>query len=310
MRTAKAIARQYGLALVDDWPMPTLELHCFVVGVPADASAEVVLEQLGRDARVEWAQPVHLYRALGRNDRYYALQTAAQSSAPGRGARHRHRPPRARRGDRQRRRRAAPRPPRPACRCAELRRPRRPARRAAWNRRCRRHRGESRQRHRHRRSGARRHTDGAARLLGGGCKRRNLVQQLHAGQGRTIRAAPSGAGAELQSERTARRASGAAPRPRTRPGSHNRGRSRSRRRRCGLPRVARLGHPSGCTGCSRGHPGGAQGAAGSSRWPHRVQRARTDACCSRPGTISSPPLPGAGGDSCPGIPWPLPTSAV
>jgi subtilisin family serine protease len=77
VRTAKAIARQYGLALVDDWPMPTLELHCFVVELPPDASADAVLEQLGRDARLEWAQPVHLYRALGRNDRYYPLQTAA-----------------------------------------------------------------------------------------------------------------------------------------------------------------------------------------------------------------------------------------
>jgi len=79
VRTAEAIARQYGLVLVDNWPMPTLELHCFVVSVPSDASAETVLEQLGRDARVEWAQPMHLYRTLARNDRYYSLQTAAQA---------------------------------------------------------------------------------------------------------------------------------------------------------------------------------------------------------------------------------------
>jgi subtilisin family serine protease len=78
-RTAKAIARQYGLVLVDDWPMPTLELHCFVVSVPADASAETVLERLGHDPRVEWVQPMHLYRTLARNDRYYSLQTAAQA---------------------------------------------------------------------------------------------------------------------------------------------------------------------------------------------------------------------------------------
>ena len=79
MRNAKAIAREYGLAVVDDWPMPSLELHCFVVDVPADASVEAVLERLGRDKRVEWAQPVHMYRTLGHNDRYYPLQTAAQT---------------------------------------------------------------------------------------------------------------------------------------------------------------------------------------------------------------------------------------
>ncbi len=79
MRNAKAIARQYGLELVDDWPMPTLELHCFVVALPADASVEAVLEQLGHDERVQWAQPMHLYRTLGHNDPYYALQTAAQT---------------------------------------------------------------------------------------------------------------------------------------------------------------------------------------------------------------------------------------
>jgi subtilisin family serine protease len=79
VRNAEAIARQYGLALLDDWPMPSLELHCFVVGLPPDTSAEAVLAELARDTRVEWAQPVHLYRALGHNDRYYPLQIAAQA---------------------------------------------------------------------------------------------------------------------------------------------------------------------------------------------------------------------------------------
>ena len=79
MRSAKAIAQDYGLAVVDDWPMPALEMHCFVVAMPEGASIDAVLEQLGRDKRVQWAQPVHLYRTLGHNDRYYPLQTAAQT---------------------------------------------------------------------------------------------------------------------------------------------------------------------------------------------------------------------------------------
>ena len=77
-------------------------------------------------------------RALGRNDRYYPLQTAAltlrldevHAIATGRRV--------ARRGDRQRRGCAAPRPQRTARRRAELRGPRRAARRSAWDRRCRR----------------------------------------------------------------------------------------------------------------------------------------------------------------------------
>ena len=130
-------------ALVDDWPMPTLELHCFVVSVPADASAEAVLEQLGRDARVEWAQPMHLYRTLGAQRPLLFAADRGADPAAGRGARHRHRSSRACRGDRQRRRRAAPRPRRSACRRAELRGPRRAARRSAWDRGCRRDRRES-----------------------------------------------------------------------------------------------------------------------------------------------------------------------
>lgn len=80
-RLARRIARQYGLALVDDWPMPMIGMDCFVMAVPGGRSTVEAAKQVSHDADVAWSQPVELYTAQGEpashRDPLYAAQPAA-----------------------------------------------------------------------------------------------------------------------------------------------------------------------------------------------------------------------------------------
>ncbi|HSC65500.1 MAG TPA: S8 family serine peptidase [Caldimonas sp.] len=75
---ALALARRSGLALATGWPMPLLGLDCYVMDVPAPLRAGDVAAQLARDARVEWAQPMNVFRSLGHDDPLFAMQPAAR----------------------------------------------------------------------------------------------------------------------------------------------------------------------------------------------------------------------------------------
>lgn len=77
-RVAAALAREYGLALGSDWPMPAIGLDCFVMEGAPDRSPERIAEALSRDPRVEWAQPNRLFHAMGGNDPLYPLQPGAR----------------------------------------------------------------------------------------------------------------------------------------------------------------------------------------------------------------------------------------
>jgi subtilisin family serine protease len=81
-RLARTIAHQYGLALVDDWPMPMAGIDCFIMAVPAGRATQDMAQQLSRDSRVAWSQPVQLYAAQAtgvvHNDPLYLAQPAAR----------------------------------------------------------------------------------------------------------------------------------------------------------------------------------------------------------------------------------------
>jgi subtilisin family serine protease len=81
-RLARRIARDYGLKLVDDWPMPMMGLDCFVMAVNDGRSAQAAVEQVSRDSAVAWSQPVSIYRAQStppsHNDPLYLAQPAAK----------------------------------------------------------------------------------------------------------------------------------------------------------------------------------------------------------------------------------------
>jgi Subtilase family len=61
-RLAARVARDQRLQLLNDWPVPSLGLDCFVMGLPVDLSATQAIAALSSDTRVVWAQPVHVFR--------------------------------------------------------------------------------------------------------------------------------------------------------------------------------------------------------------------------------------------------------
>lgn len=72
---ARALARRYHLVLLDDWPIPALDVDCFVMQATDRADARL-LQRLAADPRVASAQPMHLFRALGARDPLLILPPA------------------------------------------------------------------------------------------------------------------------------------------------------------------------------------------------------------------------------------------
>lgn len=76
-RVAQELAREYGLQLVNSWPMPALGLDCFVMRANAGLSTEQLAQRLAHDKRVESAQPMQRFHVLASNDPLYPLQPTA-----------------------------------------------------------------------------------------------------------------------------------------------------------------------------------------------------------------------------------------
>ena len=81
-RLARAIARDHRLTFLDGWPMPMIGVDCFIMGVPDGRSTTAAADELSRDAKVAWAEPVQLYQAQGAsaqpNDPLFPAQPAAR----------------------------------------------------------------------------------------------------------------------------------------------------------------------------------------------------------------------------------------
>ncbi|GLQ88343.1 S8 family peptidase [Dyella flagellata] len=75
---ARSLARQYGLQLVDSWPMPALGLDCFVMRLPSGMSASNVVQALSHDTRVESAESRQTFHTLANDDPLYSLQPTAK----------------------------------------------------------------------------------------------------------------------------------------------------------------------------------------------------------------------------------------
>jgi subtilisin family serine protease len=76
---AERLANQYGLKIIDGWPMPALGVDCFVMVAPGNASLAQIVEKLSLDPRVESAQSMQLFRVLAYNDPLYPLQPSAKA---------------------------------------------------------------------------------------------------------------------------------------------------------------------------------------------------------------------------------------
>ncbi|MGN6513835.1 MAG: S8 family peptidase [Lysobacteraceae bacterium] len=67
-RAARALAAAQGLRLRDDWPMPALQVDCFVLEAPDADSAARAARALARDPRVDSVEPMQEFRVLGGGD--------------------------------------------------------------------------------------------------------------------------------------------------------------------------------------------------------------------------------------------------
>jgi hypothetical protein len=81
-RLARRIARQYGMTLVDNYPMPLIGVDCFIMAIAPGRSTDEAIAQVSRDSRVSWSQHVTEFETQGapsaHNDPLYAAQPAAR----------------------------------------------------------------------------------------------------------------------------------------------------------------------------------------------------------------------------------------
>ncbi len=76
-RVAEELAAKFKLQLVNDWPMPSLGVDCFVMEAPSDVTMGKLVEEISLDARVEWAQSMNLFYLRSHNDPLFPLQPTA-----------------------------------------------------------------------------------------------------------------------------------------------------------------------------------------------------------------------------------------
>jgi len=77
-KLANRIARDAGLSLVDDWPLPLIDLNCFVMAVLEGRSVAEVVEAVSRDPDVVFAEPMRVYQTQADTGPYDDPMYAAQ----------------------------------------------------------------------------------------------------------------------------------------------------------------------------------------------------------------------------------------
>ena len=81
-RYARRIAKKYGLAFVEYWPMPSIKMDCFVMVNKTGKSTEELIAELQKDPRINWAEPMQEYETLAQTgsnkDPLYTLSPAAE----------------------------------------------------------------------------------------------------------------------------------------------------------------------------------------------------------------------------------------
>ena len=77
-RVAEGLAAQFKLRVVDDWPMPSLGVDCFVMEAPENVAVEQLVESMALDPRVESVQRMNLFHGLSHNDPLFPLQPTAK----------------------------------------------------------------------------------------------------------------------------------------------------------------------------------------------------------------------------------------
>jgi hypothetical protein len=78
-RIASEVASAHALLVESEWPMPSLGVDCFLMKAPPDRPLQALLDELAKDSRTAWAQPLHAFHSLAHNDPLFSLQPAAAS---------------------------------------------------------------------------------------------------------------------------------------------------------------------------------------------------------------------------------------
>lgn len=82
LRIAGRIARQHGLSLLENWPMPALGIECFIMTVPGHGPIDQAVAEIEKDPAVAWSEPVALYNGMATpndpDDPLFAAQPGAR----------------------------------------------------------------------------------------------------------------------------------------------------------------------------------------------------------------------------------------
>jgi hypothetical protein len=75
--TMKALAGEYHLTQLAEWPIPLLKVHCAVFQIPSDSTQAMILQVLRSEPRVRLAEPMGVFetRSETYNDPYVGLQS-------------------------------------------------------------------------------------------------------------------------------------------------------------------------------------------------------------------------------------------
>ncbi len=80
LRFASKLAREHGLTLVDNWPMPSIGVDCIVMSVNDGRTAQAAAAELSKVNGVEWSQPINEFEmqsaAISYNDQLSPAQPA------------------------------------------------------------------------------------------------------------------------------------------------------------------------------------------------------------------------------------------
>lgn len=66
LRSARRIARQIGLKVIESWPMPRMGVDCVIMEVPDGRSPAAVAVQLSQIPGVAWSQPLNEFYLYNR----------------------------------------------------------------------------------------------------------------------------------------------------------------------------------------------------------------------------------------------------
>ena len=77
-RIAEKLAGQYGLTLLSDWPMPALDVDCYVMQAPSSQALADVAARIAHDPRIDSVQPLNTFRTLGLQEPAHTLQPSVK----------------------------------------------------------------------------------------------------------------------------------------------------------------------------------------------------------------------------------------